>query len=373
MRVVHVIARLNVGGPASQVLGVAAGLDPAAFDVHVLAGSVGPGEEEWSELRGVDVAVTRLRGLGPAVRPGDDARAFDVLLRELQRLRPDVVHTHTAKAGALGRVAARAAGVRRVVHTYHGHLLTGYFRPAVRTAVVATERALARVTTRLVTVGARVRDDLVRARIGEHSQYRVIGPGVAPPRAPTRSAARVALGLPPDAAVVGFVGRLTRVKRPDRAIAVVRRLVAQGRDVRLLVAGAGDLEAAARRGASDLGERVRWLGWHGDVGSVFSASDVVLLTSDNEGMPVTLVEAAHVGTPVVATDVGSVAEVVRDGSTGLVVPADVDALTAAVATLLDDPARRAAMGAAARARAAAEFSVARMVAEHVELYREVCA
>ena len=350
-RVVHVIARMNVGGPAELVVQLLDGLP----EQQLLTGEVEEGEADHLVLRAPQTPFTRVPGLGRSPRALDDARALAFLVRELRRRRPDVVHTHTAKAGALGRIAARAAQVPAVVHTFHGHLLHGYFSPTVTRGVVLVERALARGTDRLVAVGERVRDDLLDAGVGRPEQYEVIAPGVRVSTPPTRGAARAALDLPLDRPVVATVGRLIAIKRPDRLLAVAARLP----EVTFLVAGEGPLLEQVRHEATP---NVRFLGWRADVEVVQAAADVALLTSDNEGMPVALVEAALCGTPAVSTDVGSAREVV----VGEVTPPDPDALAAAVLRVLAGD-----LGERARREAQARFSPDAMLAAHDRMYREV--
>ncbi|AXV06404.1 glycosyl transferase [Euzebya pacifica] len=375
IRVVQVIARLNVGGPAALVLAVAGGLDPDRYESVVLHGEVDEGEADWRDIRDGSSLGRPVAGLGRAVRAGDDARAMAVLVRELRRLRPDVVHTHTAKAGALGRTAARLAtrnGRRpRIVHTFHGHVLHGYFRPTVRRGIVTVERQLARGTDRIITVGSPVRDDLLAAGIGRPEQYAVVPPGVDPLPTVPAAEARRSLGVPDGRPVVAFVGRLTRIKRPDRAVDAMRAVREAGIDAHLVVAGDGDLRHTTERRAAVLGDAVTFLGWTSDIGRVLSAADVIVLTSDNEGMPVTLVEAAHAGVPAVATDVGGVAEVVADGATGLVVAPTAAAVGEGLVGLIGDPERRGRMGAAATADAARRFTTASMVGAHTAIYEEV--
>lgn len=341
----HVIARMNVGGAAELVVQLLRGLP----DQVLLTGQVQEGEADHLELRAPGIPSTRVPGLGRSLRPGDDLRALAFLVRELRRLQPDVVHTHTAKAGVVGRLAARAAGVPRVVHTFHGHLLHGYFSPTVTGAVVLTERGLARATNRLVAVGEQVRDDLLAAGVGRPAQYAVIPPGVDL-AAPDRAQARRALGV--EGPVVATVGRLTQVKRPDRLLEVARLLP----EVTFLVAGEGPLLQRTRAAAPP---NVRFLGWRSDVATVYASADVALLTSDNEGMPVSLVEAALCGTPAVATDAGSAREVV----TGEVTACSPQALADALRRVLAQD-----LGPLARQRAERQFSVSGMVQAHRALY-----
>ncbi|MGQ0803891.1 MAG: glycosyltransferase [Actinomycetota bacterium] len=372
LRVLRVIARMNVGGPAVQASALATRLDPERFESRLLVGSVAPGEADYLELRGHAVPHERVAGLGRAPHLLDDARALRLITRHIRSFRPHIVHTHTAKAGVLGRLAAIRTRVPVTVHTFHGHLLRGYFSPARTRAVVEVERRLAKRTTRLAAVGARVRDDLLAAGIGRAKQYVVVPPGVDLPSASEPSAARHELGLRADASVIAFVGRLTGVKRPDRLLEVVGKLNRE-REVVTLVVGDGELRAEMEANARNVGGDVRFLGWRADIETVYSAADVVVLTSDNEGMPLSLIEAGLAGRASVTTRVGSAAEVVVDGETGYVTSSATDELAGAVRRLLDDDALRARFGGAAKARAQREFSAARLVRDTEALYEELAA
>jgi glycosyltransferase involved in cell wall biosynthesis len=370
IRVLHVIARMNVGGPASQVLALAEGLDRDEFHVEVLAGRPGPGEADFVELRASTASLRMVEHLGPDISPAADARSLATVLRAIRAYRPDVVHTHTAKAGVLGRAAARRYRVP-TVHTFHGHLLHGYFGPGGTRIVVGAERLLARRTDQLLTVGEQVRDELLAAGIGSPDRYLAVPPGVPEVDAVPRELARQELGLAPGDAVVAYVGRLTGVKRPDRLLEALTELRRRGRDVTLLLAGDGEERPALERTVRERGLDVRLLGWRSDIGRVYGAADLAVLASDNEGMPVALIEAALCGRPAVATRVGSVPEVVEHGRTGLVVDPDPGALAGAVMRLLDDPGERQRMGTAARHRAQERFSTAALVEATAEVYRRL--
>lgn len=235
------------------------------------------------------------------------------------------------------------------------------------------ERMLARRTTRLVAVGTRVRDELLDAGIGTPDQYLVVPPGVQLPAPPARGAARRALGLPQGAPVVAFVARFTRVKRPDRFIDVARVLSADHPDIVFVVAGDGAELPATVSAATDagLGQQIRFLGWRPDVETIYAASDVTVLTSDNEGMPVSLIEAAMSGCPAVTTDVGSAAEVVLDGKTGFVTSPEPIDLARAVSRILADADLRDRLARAAVAHAMERFSRRRLARDLTKLYEEL--
>jgi len=372
LRVMRVIARMNIGGPALQAAVLARGLDAARYDQRLYSGSVAPQEADYLELCATDVSAIPVPGLGRSVRPFDDARALGELIAAMRRFRPHIVHTHTAKAGALGRLAAIAAAAPVKVHTFHGHLLHGYFSPSKTRLVVESERALARSCDRLVSVGEQVRDELVAAGIGDRAQYVVVPPGTRLRPLPGRAAARRELGLPPHDPVVAYVGRVTGVKRPDRFLAVAREVRLSLPKTQFVVCGQGDLLPELSRD-SGLTPPPLLLGWRSDVETVYAAADVVLLTSDNEGMPVSLIEAALAGVPAVATRVGSVAEVVEHGVTGLLAAPRAEELAHEVVRLLQDPLLRRRMGRDARDCAQRRFGEQRLVRDMDRLYTSIAA
>ncbi|MEV0202172.1 glycosyltransferase [Nonomuraea sp. NPDC050691] len=368
----EIIARMNVGGPATQVLGLSERLNPDVFEHRLYTGHVGDEEGDHLGLRRSGVRVHRIPGLGRSVRPTDDCRALFALVSAMRAFRPHIVHTRTAKAGALGRVAAALAGVGAArAHVFHGHLLDGYFSGPKRALYVRSERLLASMSDRLVTVGARVRDDLLRAGIGRPEQYTVIPPGVRLGPVPDRLEARGELGLPPDAPVVAYVGRLTGVKRPDRFAETAREVLRRVPGCHFVVCGGGELQERLEQDIAPVRDAFHLVGWRKDVETVYAAADVVLLTSDNEGTPLTLIEAQMAGTPVVSTRVGSVAEVVQDGRTGLLAATDSAELAEHTARLLSDPPLASRMGEAARRWSTASFDVDRLVADTEALYRSL--
>ena len=368
----RVIARMNVGGPAVQVSGLMRHLPSDRFDQRLITGWCADDEADYLLTQAPDVEATRIDGLGRAIRPGGDARALAQLRRAIREFRPHIIHTHTAKAGTLGRVAAAIAGTgAATVHTFHGHLLHGYFSPSKTRAVIGVERTLARRTDRLVAVGPQVREDLLAAGIGRPEQYAVIPPGLELPEPRGRAEIRSDWQIPPDAPVIAFIGRLTSIKRPDRFVEVVRAVHERRPDARFLVAGAGDQESLVAHAAETL--PISLLGWRDDIQNVLAASDAVMLTSDNEGTPLSLIQAALMGMPVIATDVGSVPDVVIDGETGWLAPPDSEALTEAALAFLADPAEASRRGRAAQERAVNLYGVQRLADDHAALYESIAA
>jgi glycosyltransferase involved in cell wall biosynthesis len=366
---------MNVGGPARHLLALTARMRAIGFDTLIAYGTVEPGEGELAPKDEVSVRISHLRR---RLDPLSDLRARAELDRVIERYRPDVVHTHMAKAGALGRVAARRRGVPAVLHTFHGHVLEGYFASPANRAFLLAERWLAKRTDRLVAVSSATRDELLALRVGRPEQWRVVPlaldlePLMAQMISP--SEARSRLGLP-EAPTVGIVGRLAPVKDHESFLRAATLVARQRADVSFVVAGDGplrtDLEAD---GARRLGGRVRFLGWVEDLPTLYAALDVVTLTSVNEGTPVALIEAAAAGRPVVATEVGGVRDVVREAETGfLVPPGNAEALADRIVAVLSDVNLATRMGSEARRRIAVAFAPGPAVEALTGIYGEVLA
>jgi glycosyltransferase involved in cell wall biosynthesis len=371
IRVLRVIARMNVGGPAWQVSVLTRGLENAEFTSQLVCGEISDGEADFLALRDSELPVTRIRTLGRSLNAFDDVRAFWHLLSIMRETKPHIVHTHTAKAGVLGRIAAILTRVPVRVHTFHGHVLHGYFSPLVTRVFIQIERVLGRFTHGIVSVGSQVRDDLLAVGIGSPNKYTVIAPGVASSEPVSKDSARESLGLPPDAHVALFIGRLTQIKRPDRLLEAFSLVLEKDPSAVLLMAGEGELFEDTKVLGTRLGDSIRFLGWRSDLAVLFAAADVAVLSSDNEGMPVTLIEASMAGVPCVTTDVGSAREVVLDNETGFVVPTDSVAIAQALVTLFTNEQLRHEMGASAARHTMAHFSSTRLVKDHVDLYRRL--
>jgi len=373
IRILRIISRMNVGGPAWQASVLTVGLNNDQFETRLICGEVDESELDFLELRNIVVPLKKLPTLGKPLNFWNDWLTFKELRKEIRDFRPHVVHTHTAKAGFLGRSAAFLEKVPIVVHTFHGHLLHGYFSSFKTLLFTITERFLARLSTALVSVGEKVRNDLVNAKIGRLEQYVVVPPGVKLGAIPEQDRARKQLDISLETPVVLFVGRLTSVKRPDRLINSMFLLLESVPNAVLIIAGEGDLSLHTRELAKNLGDSVRFLGWQDDVERLYAAADIVVLCSDNEGMPVTLIEAASAGLPAVATDVGSTREVVAHQKTGLLVGKSDTALAEGVRILLEDRDLLKSMGFAAKVRAEKHFGIEKLIFGYSELYKSLLA
>jgi glycosyltransferase involved in cell wall biosynthesis len=381
IRVLRVIARLNVGGPALHVTYLARGLAERGYETTLVAGDVGRGEASMAFVAdNAGVAVVPLHGLSRELSPVRDAIAAWRLAGIIRRVRPDVVHTHTAKAGAVGRAAAVLAGPRRpvVVHTFHGHVLRGYFGRVGTLVFRAIEALLARTTDRLIAVSPEVRDELVALGVAPARKFSVVRLGIElEPRVSfsgDASEVRRRHGIAQGKFVVGWFGRMTAVKRTDDLLTTLAGLRERGVDALLLLVGDGDDRERLEQRAHDLGlaRSCLFLGYQEDVAPWYAVCDAVVLTSVSEGTPVTIIEALAAGRAVVATKVGGVPDVVDEGETGFLVrPGDTHALAERLEILAGDPERRAAMGEAGRERVLRRYAVARLVDDVDALYREL--
>ena len=383
IRVLGVIARLNIGGAAAQAISLAALLQERGYATHLVRGSEDPDEGTMDELaEQLGVAPTLIASMRRDPGPGD-ARALVQLVRLMRRQPPAIVHTHAAKAGTLGRVAAMVAFPRRrtrpaVVHTFHGHSLTGYFSSRTAALYRGIERVLARRSDMLIAVSAEVRDELVALGVAPADRFVVIPVGLdlsAFSEAADREARRVALraqwGAGEGDAVVTLVARLVPIKRVDRFLETAA-LLRERPDTRFVVVGDGELRDGlhASAAAQELGDRIVWAGFRSDMPDVCFASDVIVLTSDNEGTPMSLIEAQAAGTPVVSTDVGGVRSAVLDGVSGRLAD-DPAGLAAAIAATLDDPRAAQKLADRGRVHALETFGLERLIDDHDRLYRRL--
>jgi glycosyltransferase involved in cell wall biosynthesis len=370
------ITRMNVGGPARQAILLAKGV-AGQFPVVLAAGKPGPAEGELVDPEVPVVTVPLVRPISPVA----DLRSLYAVRRLIGSCGARLVHSHMAKAGTIGRLAALSMFSRRsrprLVHTFHGHVLHGYFGAPQQRSFLELERRLAKHTDALVAVSPEVRDELVGLGIGKPGQYRVVPVGldlgrllqVGSPAVPG-GRLRAALGLSAGVPLAGVLGRLVPIK--DHATLFSALAATPG--VHLAVLGDGELRPRLEALARELGiaGRTHFTGWWQDVPAALADLDVVALSSRNEGTPVALIEALAAARLVIATDVGGVGHVVQDGETGwLCRSGDPGALAELIQRALSKPALAARLGQEGRRRVAERFGQARMVSDHLSIYREL--
>jgi len=366
----RIIARMNVGGPAVQVSGLMRGFDSKEYDHRLFTGFCTDDEADYLDLVATDVKANRIHGLGRRVNLGGDIRALLSLIKAIRRFKPHIIHTHTAKAGFLGRIASLISLQKSIrVHTFHGHLLNGYFGAFKKLLLVIAEKSLALITQQLLAVGDRVRQDLLEAGIGKKEKFTLMPPGIEIGILPPKMDSQAFLGLNNKRLQCAFIGRVTQIKRPDRFLDVVSEIQKRRINLDFFIAGDGELLESCRQRIDMQNLPVRVLGWQSDIEKVLSATDIVLLTSDNEGTPLSLIQAGMAALPVVATNVGSISEIVLDNITGIITELDVQELANALEKLVSSGALRVELGSAAQNFTLTNFGVQRLVHDHKALYK----
>jgi glycosyltransferase involved in cell wall biosynthesis len=385
LTIVHVIARLNVGGAALHVMQLAREQQRRGHHVLVIAGTLAEGEESMEYLaEELGVGFLKLPALQRPLSVRADTAAILALRRILRQRRPDVLHTHTAKAGATGRLAALAAGSARpraIVHTYHGHVLSGYFGRRWEWVFRRIERLLARGTGTLIAVSDEVRDDLVRFGVAPAERFAVVPYGFdladwGPDDDEARRRIRGELGLSDETLAIGWAGRLTAIKRPLDLVRTLSGVRSEGVDAVLVLVGDGEdrEETAELARELEVAESCRFVGFQQHIRAWYAAFDVSLLTSANEGTPVVAIESLAAERPVVATRAGGTGTVVVDGESGFLLEVgDTYGLARRLVELARDPELRARLGRNGAADVRTRFAMGRMVDELEAVYRRLLA
>jgi len=372
IRVLRLIARMNVGGPAIQITGLMSNLPVEEFEQKLVSGFCDKNEIDYLEVNELKVTRTKVEGFGRSVNLFSDLKVLLEIRREIKSFNPDIVHTHTAKAGFLGRIASLLTFKRQIrVHTFHGHLLHGYFGKLKTSLVILAERLLARFTDKLVAVGSQVRDELLAAKIGSFEKYKVIGPGLQMGKLPERISSLKSFGLLGDKFIVTWIGRAVPVKAPHRILEIAKECRLRGLRVQFIVVGDGSLFSALKRLVKEEDLPISFLGWQSCIEKILSFSDLVLLTSENEGTPVSLIQAQMAGVPVLTTDVGSAAEVLKNNQSGFCLKYSAKDFADKIELLYKNDGMRLSFGAAGESNARNSFSLSRLVFDHAELYRDL--
>ena len=370
IRVVSIISRMNVGGPAVLLSELVHGLPTPEIKHTLITGRCEANEIDYLETHKLNSDVIYLEKVRRSLLPFNDFRSFFELISHIKRLNPDVIHTHTSKAGVLGRLAGKIGAPRaKIIHTYHGHLLYGYFSHFATRIIILLEKLLSLITDDLVAVTNQVRDDLIDVGVGSKNRWHVIRPGLSVPTMLSRDETRKQLEIGNNFFVVAWIGRFTDIKDPLLAIRSLEALTVQDlRKVKLVMAGDGELLTECREYAESRSLPVIFLGWCLDVSPLLFASDLLLMSSKNEGMPVVIVEAALRGVPTLSTSVGGVGEFIADGKTGFMAKSSSE-LASSLQNLLNNEAVRMDVANSARNLANTEFSRELFIAKHLELYR----
>jgi glycosyltransferase involved in cell wall biosynthesis len=374
IKVLRIITRMNIGGPAVQVSGLMQGMDKRLFNQELVTGRCLDNEVDYLESKLPKLKVTKIETLSRRVSIFSDISTLMFLIKKIREFKPDIIHTHLAKAGVVGRVASLLSGHKSIrIHTYHGHLLTGYFTGFKLALLIFVEKSLAKVTDHLVAVGEKVKDDLIQAGIGTTAKFSVVNPGVQIQPLPDRQKVLSKLDLDQEIIYCAFIGRLTKIKRPDRMLEVAREIKRRNTNIHFIVAGGGELLTECKNIAIEQKLPVTFLGWQEDIEELLAISDLVLLTSDNEGTPIALIQAGMAGIPSVSTNVGSIAEVVVNNQTGLITDFSVVNIADALEKMASNFQLRKQYGQAASQFCLGKFHTEIMISNYSKLYKKLIA
>jgi len=380
-KILRIIARLNIGGPALHCIILNSELDPRRYVSLLVTGIESPYEGNMYELaqyKKVEPIV--IYALGREIFFKEDFRALIRLIRLINRERPDIVHTHTAKAGTLGRIAAKLTGVPIVIHTFHGHVFHSYFGFFRTKFFLWLERLLAKFTDVIITVSEQQREEIIKYKIAEPEKIIAIPlgldlkPFINSDTDPNE--VRREFSVPEETKLVGIVARLVPIKNHVCFLEAARLVLAHYDNVRFMIVGDGELRSTLEHKARDLGieDRVIFMGFQNNLQKIYAGLDIIALSSYNEGLPVALIEAMAAGKPVISTDVGGVVDLILDGDNGLLVPSnDPKSLAEATLYLLEHPERRKMMGVAGRKKVYPHFDKKRLVRDIDNLYENLLA
>jgi glycosyltransferase involved in cell wall biosynthesis len=372
IKVLRIITRMNIGGPAVQVSGLMQGMDKGVFNQELITGRCLDNEVDYLESKLPDLKVTRIETLSRRVSIFSDINTLLFLIKKIKEFKPGIIHTHLAKAGVIGRVASLLSGHKSIrIHTYHGHLLTGYFTGYKLALLIFVEKSLAKVTHHLVAVGEKVKEDLIEEGIGSRAKFSVVNPGVQIQPLPDNQKVLTKLDLDQEIIYCAFIGRLTKIKRPDRMLEVASELKSRNVNIHFIVAGGGELLAECKNIALKQNLPVTFLGWQEDIEEVLAISDLVLLTSDNEGTPIALIQAGMAGIASVSTNAGSIAEVVVNNQTGLITDFSVKNIADALEKLASNSQLRKQYGQAASQFCLGKFHTEIMISNYSKLYKQL--
>ena len=383
LKVMRLIARLNIGGPAIHTTLLTERLNRDRFESLLVTGVEAENEGNMLDLMGTRGLQSELRpivipSLGREISPKNDLNTLREVVRLMRREKPHIVHTHTAKAGFVGRMAARIARVPIVVHTFHGNVFKGYFSPAKARLFIQIERSLARSTDCIIVLSEQQRAEILQLGIGQPKQFQVIplGLDLQPflQAEALRGQLRQELSIAPTTPLIGVVARLVPIKAIHFFIEAAQQVIQTHPEAVFLIVGDGEMRASleTQARAANLGDSVRFLGFRSDLPRIYADLDCSVLCSLNEGLPVAVIEALAAARPVVATNVGGVGDLIHPEKTGWLVPTqDVSQIATAIRAALDDSARANSFGQQGRSLVYPALDIRRLVTDIEALYEKL--
>jgi glycosyltransferase involved in cell wall biosynthesis len=377
IKIINLLSRLNIGGPSVHAVLLTKYLNNERYESVLVSGSLSEGEGDMGYLLDdLDLRHLQMKALGREISLFNDFQAIWELYRLFRREKPDIVHTNMAKAGMIGRIAAFLAGVPIIVHTFHGHVFSGYFSPLKSNIFIGVEKMLSYISTAIITISRQIKDDICdRYRITPADKVSIIPLGFEldkfDPKENYRNYFRKKFEIADDAQIVGIVGRITAIKNHELFVKIAAHVTKKFPDVHYLVIGDGELKPAIEAMANnlDLAKRMHFSGWIRETAKIYADLDILLLTSINEGTPVTLIEAMHYAIPVISTAVGGVPDIIIDKQTGFLVnsfdPAD---FLRVIDDLINHPEKRNQAGNQAKKFIDHHFTIDRLVADITKFY-----
>jgi glycosyltransferase involved in cell wall biosynthesis len=371
IRILRIIARMNVGGPAVQICNLMNRLDGRLFEQLLVTGYCGEDEKEHLDGEKVEFQVHRIRELGVSINFLRDFVAIFKIIKIIYIFKPDIIHTHTSKAGFMGRIAGiiypRSI---KLIHTFHGHLLYGYFSKWKTKLIISAEVILGYFTNYLIAVGETVKEELISVGVGNQHKFLVINPGIEETPKLEKNVWINKFNIPENKFIIAFVGRLTKIKRIDRLVEVIKLVKKELDGVHFIIAGGGIEEEYLKKQVEDFHLPVTYLGWIKSLNEITCLADAYILTSDNEGTPISLIQAMIAGIPIISTDVGSVSDVVENGVSGILTKANSEELFQAVKIISRNKEKYNLFSANSRQIGLSKFSLEKFIEKYTELYIE---
>jgi glycosyltransferase involved in cell wall biosynthesis len=361
---------MNLGGVAVLLSDLHNSLNKPDFIHYLITGKCAVNEIDILENREPDSRIIKIESMGRSLSPLKDVNTFLELRRTLKAINPDIVHTHTSKAGVVGRLAALSLQEKpKIIHTFHGHHLYGYFSKFMVEIMLSIEKFLAHFSDLLVADSKQVQIDLQSRGVGRNRNWRVIAPGIRKLAKIEKSEARANLGFSSNDFVVSWVGRFTDIKNPLLALNAFIELTRDSHEKpTLIMVGDGELLEECKKYAAKYGVAVWFTGWESDIAPYLAASDLLLMTSKNEGFGMVIAEAGFYSVPTVSTDVGGVREFIIDKKNGILVTANAESIANQIELLIRDKELRALIGNEARKSTESRFTAEIFVADHKDAY-----
>jgi glycosyltransferase involved in cell wall biosynthesis len=370
VKILRVVTRLNVGGPSRQIQELINEIPIEIASQTLLVGNCSLNEKEYHLENRLGIKIIKSKSLSRQVSFVRDFRAFFHIRKCILQESPDIIHTHMSKAWfltALACVTMRQSPI--LVHTFHGHTFHSYFKGIGNTLNKYAQKFCASKSDLLISVDEKIRLQVLRERVGEPDRFVTISPGFRIPKIHDRQIARKTLGLEENKFLIGYIGRLEPIKRPDLLMEIIAKMSEMSTEVSFVVAGGGSLENLFAQAKESLS--LSYLGWVVDVGMFYSAMDLLVLTSDNEGTPLTIIEAGMTGIPTISRAIGGVTSLIQNEETGFLVGDDPLSFTSCIEKVLNSPELLKTISQNCRISFQENFQSEKFVTNHLNVYQEL--